>query len=407
MSKSPFIFPMILLMCGCTSQDTATLDEALTLYRENKLVQALPLFQQTVKQHKDHAEPYAWLAETYRRLGDKYEAVKAAERALELEPCNSFAHIVIADACHLLPLGVELTDSDTSWIHINKAVECDSADGNAWAFLCGEAMIREKYDVMRKSARKMKETGFLTRAVLDYGRWSLSTLPENAILITNGDMDTFPLLALQTEEGLRTDVAVIEKQWLGLPQYLGYLGDYYDIPLPVEDSLIDSLGQNKGFPENMLLISEKIFKGWLEQKARDSFPRPIAIAVTVTEDFYTEVKDHFQYTGPFLLWQPGPASDTPDTMAIKKSLAGIQPDDFTGPWVSEGDRSPIRRLYTKYIVKNVTQAALVYSQEMIKAKKFKDAKRMLSWAEAFERKTELGPVYTEQITQLKAAAEKR
>ena len=395
------------MLCGCPRQQPARLEEPLALYHKNKLEQALPLFKQVIAQDKNNGEAHAWLAETYRRLGMKDEAVQSAERALELEPCNSFAHIIMANACRRLPTSTMWSDADTTWIHINAAIRCDSSDGNGWAFLCPEAMLREKFDMMRRSSRKMVETGFLMEAVLAFGRWLLRTLPENAILITNGDMDTFPALAVQATEGFRPDVAVVEKEWLGLKQYLHFLRTHYGIPLPLQDSDIDSLTEYTTFPENMLFMSNRIFKGWVDGKANGSLARPIAVAITVEESFFSDVKDHFRYAGPFLLWQPVPAIETPDTTALQASLAGVRPEDFTGTWVSEKDRSPIRRLYTKYMVKNVTKSALALSEEWIKAKKFTEAEKILSWADEFEKKTELGPVYTEQISRLRRAAKER
>lgn len=191
-----FVMTSILLLCGCANQHSTSLEEPLALFYENKLKQALPLLKQVVAQQNDNAEAHAWLAETYRRLNMKDEALKTAYRVLELSPCNSFAHTVIADACHRLPWDKEWLDSDTTWVHINKAIQCDSTDGNAWVCICGEAMLRGKFDLMHRSARKMKESGFLIKVALAFGRWLLRTLPENAILITNGDMDTFPTLAV-------------------------------------------------------------------------------------------------------------------------------------------------------------------------------------------------------------------
>ena len=392
---------LILLGCVCTGQPSMSLDDALALYYENKLEQALPLLQEVVSQHKNDAEAHAWLAETHRRLGNKVEAVETAGQAIALEPCHSFAHTVMAAACHPVPVGSNLWDSDTTWIHILRAIECDSTDGNAWVLLCNDTAVRGKHGLMRKAAGKLIDTGFLTDAVLAFGRWLLRTLPENAILITNGDMDTYPVMALQEAEGLRPDVAVVEKHWLGLKPYLSYLRDQYRVPLPLTDDRIDSLYAAMPFPENMLFVSGLVFNGWLEMKAANSLVRPIALACTVSEDFYEAVGDQFRYTGPFLLWQQGPVDEIPDTSGLRASLRGIRPEDFVGPWVSEQDRSPIRRLYTKYGAKNITRSALVFSEELIEAKKAAEAMKILNWAEEFERRTELGPVFTEEIARLK------
>jgi hypothetical protein len=83
------------------------------------------------------------------------------------------------------------------------------------------------------------------------------------------------------------------------------------------------------------------------------------------------------------------------------SLEGLSPDDFTGPWVSEQDRSPIRRTYTKNIVKTVTVTAVIYSELLLRAKRISEANRWASWADELDRKAELGPVFTERISQLK------
>jgi hypothetical protein len=254
---------------------------------------------------------------------------------------------------------------------------------------------------MQRAARKLKETEFLTKAILAYGRWMMGTLPDSAILITNGDMDTFPILALQAAEGFRSDVVIAEKQWLGLKQYLSYMSDYYTVPIPLKKSQIDSLFKSRDFPQNMLLVADLVFKGWLEQKADGSLSRPVAIAVTVEEDFYADFKDYLQYSGPFLVWKPNPVNDIPDTFAFRNSIDNIQIEDFSGQWVSERDCSPVRTIYTKELVRNITLMALAYSESLIRAKQYAKADGILNWVETFEKKTELGPVYSERISELK------
>jgi len=56
-------------------------------------------------------------------------------------------------------------------------------------------------------SRQAGGDGFLHQAALAYGRAELRTLPPDALLLTNGDMDTYPAQAVQVTEGFRTDVA--------------------------------------------------------------------------------------------------------------------------------------------------------------------------------------------------------
>ena len=103
-------------------------------------------------------------------------------------------------------------------------------------------------------------------------------------------------------------------------------------------------------------------------------------------------------------WLPGPADSPQDTTMMRISLAGINPDDFAGSLVSPQDRSPVRMVYSNRLVENVTAAALRHSQALIEAGRASEAYKMLTWAERFEKKTELGPVSTEHIQKLKEAA---
>jgi len=399
------IAALILLLCGCSVEQSAELDEPLALYRENRLELALPLFEQVVTRQNGHAEAHAWLAETYRRLGMKDKAVRSAERALELDPCSCFAHTVIADACRQPPGTGEFLDSDTTWVHLIKAVACDSTDGNPWTSIWCEAILRSKFELMHRSVRRMKETGFLTKAILAYGRWMLRTLPENAVILTNGDMDTFSPLALQVTENFRPDVVVVERGQLGVTQFLRYIRDQRGVPLPFGDSQLDSLTAFEEEHGEVVSISDQIFTGWAEQSASGSFTRPIAISVTVDEKFYSRVKDRLQYAGPYLLLRPEPVGELHVTGLLGECLADIRQEDFSGPWASTEDRSPVRGLYTKGIASNVTEAAVVYGEVLIREGKLAEAEKILNRAEDFEKMTEQGSVFMEQIRLLRETLE--
>jgi hypothetical protein len=232
----------------------------------------------------------------------------------------------------------------------------------------------------------------------------LRHLPEQALLVTNGDMDTYPTVALREVEGFRTDVAVVNRSLLNTTWYARFIRDHDNLFLPFRDSQLDSLSAFKDQQGNLITVSDQILKAWLTQKASGAFPRPIAFSVTVDPSFTNAIKDHLQTAGPFLLWQPSPAYATPDTAMLQMNLANINSDDFAGPFVSPQDRSPVRRVYTKGIVRNVTATALTYSDLLIKSGSFSDAQKWLIWAEEFEKKTEFGPAFTEQIASLKEAA---
>jgi tetratricopeptide (TPR) repeat protein len=390
------VFILVPFLIGTTSNmqiEQSNLDKPLALYFETKLEQALPLFEQIVNKHQKNPEAQTWLAETYRRLGRKEDAIRTARTALGLSPCYSFAHLVLAQASY--------PNNDTIAVHVTKAIECDSTDPNGWLMMWGEAIRHADPTLRDKCLRKLVETGFFTKAALAYGRAELRTLPKDAILLTNGDMDTYPAQAVQVTEGFRTDVAVVEREHLGITWACRFMRDYQNIPLPIPDAQLDLMKDSTGSSGTTITTSDQMFRSLLNQKQNGTMDRPLALAPTVEEGFYSWNKEHFKYQGMFFLWQPEHDNETADTTSFRKCLSGIDPEDFTGPWASLKDRSPVRRYYTKRIVGVLFEIALTYSKELIKAKRYVEGEKTLQWLEDFEQKTELGQVSTEEIVQLR------
>lgn len=394
-------------LMGCSKPKPASLDEALALYRQNRLEQALPQFERLASEDQTNAEVLSWLAETYRRLGKKGEAVRTARLALRSDPCNSFAHTVMAEAMNPVVEQWEGANSDSTWLHVMKAVECDSTDGNPWLLVWGESMRRGDPEMLHKCLRTLDHSGFLTKAALAYGRWMLRALPRNAILLTNGDMDTYPPCAVQEVEGFRRDVVVVNRGTLNVPWYARFIRDHEGVTLPFTDVELDRLSAYRDSRGIVQLPSDQIFRGWLDEKERGAFSRPLAITVTVDEEFFSAVRQHLRFCGAFWLWQETPASEAPDLALMEASLEGQKPEDFSGPWVSEGDRSPIRRIGTKRLVQNITTTALSCSERLIEVGQLSEAERWLGWAEELESKSELGPSLTDRIAHLKQEIARR
>lgn len=372
-----------------------SLDKPLALFFESKFEEAIPLFQQVIVEERNNENALTWLAETYRRLGRKEDAIQTARLALGLNPCHSPAHLVIAQASY--------PNIDTLSAHLARAVECDSTDPNAWLMMWGEAIRRADPRLRNTSLMKLVETGFFTEAALAYGRAELQNLPENAILFTNGDMDTYPAQAVQVAEGFRPDVAVIEREHLGISWGYRFIRDHQNVSLPFPDAQLDFMKDSTDASGNTISASDQVFRALIAQHGNGVALRPIAVAPTVEEGFYSWDKEHFKYQGMFFLWQPHHDDGIADTAAIRRCLAGIDPESFAGPWAGMKDRSPVRRRYTKEIARILFQMALTYSEALIHAGRFAGAEMTLRWLESFEERTELGSVSTEEILGLRKA----
>jgi hypothetical protein len=180
----------------------------------------------------------------------------------------------------------------------------------------------------------------------DYALNMLNSVEENGILFTNGDNDTYPLWYLQTVEGVRQDVRVVNLSLLNTPWYARQLKErtYDSAPLPISlsESEIDNLGYRRWkpkqmeFPVNadelrpqikaylpdstsnsalespmrwelkgrplrqdtrMLQAADVVAYNMLRTNARNGWDRPIYFAVTVARSGQLNLNNYFQLEG--------------------------------------------------------------------------------------------------------------
>jgi tetratricopeptide (TPR) repeat protein len=393
---------------GCSREQADPLEKGLELYGQNKLAEALPLLEKAALKYEDDADVHAWVAETFRRLKKPDKAAEAARKAIELEPCSSFGHTVLAWNYNPLYYNWPGANRDMTWRHLMKAAECDSGDGNIWTGVWTEAVRRNDPAQQRRALHHLVDTGFLTDTILSYNRWMLRHLPENALLLTNGDWDTYPAAALQELEGFRPDVAVVNRSLLNVPWYAKFLEHEYGLELPYPDDEILALKSFEDPSGRRVLVATQMFQGWLDLAASGGFDRPIAVSVTVfVDDMMPELMDHLVLAGPYWLWVPEPAEVDHDADLLEASLASIEPGDFTGSFVSAMDRSPVRRTTSHLLAHNISAACLKYAESLVEERRYAEAEERLSWIERFESGTELGPVSDEMIAGLRDRIEER
>jgi hypothetical protein len=214
-------------------------------------------------------------------------------------------------------------------------------------------------------------------------------------------MDTYPAYALQEVEDFRPDVVIVNRGLLNTEWFARYVRDQEGVPFPMEDGELERLSAYKDNRGELKTVSYQILKGWMDQQREGQFNRPITFALTVSEAFYEDFEDQMQYCGSYYRWWPGKVEPDTDFDLLDKSIEGITPDDFSGRWAGKQDRSPIRTLYTKNIVRNVTAAAVSYGEHLEETGMRDDAAKMAQWAEELEKKSEAEPAFTERIDELK------
>ena len=376
------------------------LDAGLASYRQNRLQEALPLFEQAVSVRPEDPEPLDWLAETRRRLGRPAEAVATARRALALRPFDSFAHTVLGDAYNPQLSAWEGADQDSCLSHLRQAVACDSADGNAWISLWLQGLRIGEPDLERRALRRIVATGFLTQPILSYDRWLLRTLPDSAILLVNGDMDTYPAVALQATEGLRRDVAVVNLPLLELDWYRRLIRAR-GVPVPFDEPELGTLPLLRE-GQDWILAGKRMVRGWLAMQQAGRLSRPLAAATTVEDlDFYPGASRRLTLTGGFWLAHPDSAGTRVDTAAVRSHLMTLQPRDLAGRWNGPQDRSPIRMTSTELLRNNAVCVGLEWARALDAAGRRAEAREALVWIEGFAREVAATPDALEKVAELR------
>jgi tetratricopeptide (TPR) repeat protein len=387
---------------NCSSPGDSSLEQARELYIQDKLEDALPLLQQTASKPGAGADDYAYLAETYRRLGDKEAALKAATDALAIDSCNSFAHTVLSYLYNPMYGDWSEADREKAWYHIQQGIECDSGDGNIWLAAWTEAIFRDDNEIESRSLRMLVETGFLTPAILAYNRWMLQHLPQKAILLTNGDMDTYPAVALQETENFRTDVIVLNYSLLNTRWYQKHIQNRYGVKFPLTDDELDNLYPVKGEHDRVNTVASRIMKEICLASSQGEFEHPVAISITVMNlSFIKGMESHIILKGAYNLLSSEPLDINYDIEAVKTSLRSLNIQDFTGPFASEMDRSPVRRSYTKKIASNFPNLAILVIEKLNASNRTDEALNMLSWAEQVEKTVIKDPEIAAQLNQIR------
>ncbi|MDH3456726.1 MAG: hypothetical protein OER90_07765, partial [Gemmatimonadota bacterium] len=341
MRPTALAIAVVLVGCGIGDQsreaaDADLLAPALDLYSQMRLEDALPLFQEVADAEPQNADAHAWVAETARRLWEFDLVVNETQAALALDSCHSFTHTVLGDAYRTELSNWEAADRDSSWAHYQRAVDCDPRDGNPWIGIWLGAMHRRDGAMEERALRQLVETGFLTPTVMAFNRWVLQSLPENAILITNGDWDTYPALALQVVDGVRTDVGITNRSLLNLGWYANLMSERYGIALPATQEELESYRPRRNAEGSVVILSDHIIMQWAELESLSG--RPLVFAPTVSMSSFSS-NPRLQFAGTHWRLTADASSLDVDVEAVRAAMDVIAGSDLSGPEVSPQDRS--------------------------------------------------------------------
>lgn len=315
------------------AQEADPFESAKRTFLANDVGAAYAMFAAAVRARPGDAERRAWYADAARRLGEATTALSEAREALRLDPCHGFAHEVLASLHSPQFQHLTETSDDSTMFHLREAVRCAPDEGSAWMSLWVQSFRLASATEERRALEGLKRSGMLTPAWLAHGSWMLRSAPPRAILLSVGDIDTYPAAIAQGVDSLRPDVALVNTSMLNLGYVVEHLRRRHGLPLP-PDLPKDSLEH----------AGERIVRYWRQEAAAGRLDRPLVILHTAGAEYAANGPGLPKLAGPFWIISPPSrrAEDRMDERAIARSLALADPAAFGGAFVSPKDRSPIR-----------------------------------------------------------------
>jgi hypothetical protein len=111
------------------------------------------------------------------------------------------------------------TDNAEGLQYLERAIAMDPSFLEPWFALVIHYMQRDDMEQMDAALRHLLENNALSETVMDCSYNMLAGLRENAILITNGDNDTFPGWILTRLMDYRPDVQIVNRSLLNAEWY--------------------------------------------------------------------------------------------------------------------------------------------------------------------------------------------
>jgi tetratricopeptide (TPR) repeat protein len=227
--------------------------------------------------HEHPRDPEAWaeLAKAARYAKDPADSCLAyARRAVEVGPNSASAHAVLGlMLCPLYTPGRE--DATVSVNELERALALDPSIEDPHYTLWVLKEMAGRHDEAVVHLRALVERGHMPEFLLDLAYNMLVAVEPNAVILTNGDNDTYPPLALQETKGYRTDVSIVNLSLLNTAWYRKALrAGARRVPVPPLDDA-------KGGP-----VAAEAVAGLVKALQEDGWSRPLYVSTTVPSSFW-------------------------------------------------------------------------------------------------------------------------
>jgi hypothetical protein len=327
------------------------------------------------KKHPQSAVAYVQLARAlrYSKGANADERDSLVDVAYKLDPNCPEVLAAMADRTHRLQEGPDFrkgAEQCREWGE--KAVEL----APDWAYphfalwsLCYLLGRKDEADV---HLRAILEKGGYSAPIVDFGYNLLVSAPSGSIVLTNGDNDTYPPLALQAARGIGRDVAIVNLSLLNRLDYATQVFQGISGGAPFSEAEIRSLHDGWKDDTGGDPFSVRVMKALLEKVRRGQWSRPVYFAVTVTPYYLDQSPVALEIEG--LLWrvtrdpkpqasaeegkEEEPRVDVQRTLDLYRNQFRLESaTDLAFPWTPTAAASMLIKNYPAVLIPTASAAA--------------------------------------------------
>jgi tetratricopeptide (TPR) repeat protein len=296
-------------------------------------------------------DPVGWtqLAKAANYAGDSCSTVIGyAEKAVRLAPDNAEALATLGGWKWSMWCDGQPTEPDTAIALLERALKLDPSLDDPHVRLWVMRLAKGQKQAADAEMRALLDGGRLSEPLVDFGYNLLVGLEPNAILLTNGDNDTCPAVALQAARGFRTDVTVINLSLLNLVWYRRQLrAAPASVPVPLLET-------------TPYMGSTKAVAGLIESLAKQGWKRPLYTACTVNHMAHP-IPNQLSLEGVVyrVTAKKGTAMEV-DTVRCTRNLDGVyRLESATTPALDWEAWSSIRQLMLNYCAADFQLASAI------------------------------------------------
>ena len=279
----------------------AKLAAAHRLFYAQKFDSALVAYSELVENFPQSAEAHLGLSLACRYLNQRDTALTEARVAFGLD--SAAVGVLLNYANLMLPMRTgPLADmSDSARYAESERCLLKAASSNhpfnahahieLWASYMGQGRLSDA----RRQAAALGAKRYYAQPLLDFAYNLLVGLDSSAILITNGDNDTYQLWVLQNSDGpFRPDVTVANLSLLNLRAVVRMMRDSLGLPLSLTDQEIDSLAPRPTMT-GLDMPAQQVVDNVIAAAAKAG--RPVYFAVTIRSEITDRYADRLVLEG--------------------------------------------------------------------------------------------------------------